>query len=407
MENLPLQGIRVVDFGLILAIPHGTQWLSTMGAEVIKVESKSHPDLVRGGFGPQGAADGVPGLNRTGIWNSLHYGKKSCSINMTTEEGRELARQLIATADIVTENYTTPVKKRFGLTLDELSEVKSDIIILHQSSAGRSGPLSDTVGWGPTNQAYAGLPVLTGYEGGMPQSIGGTWPDYMIGVAVAFMLLSALHHRNRTGEGQAIDLSMCEMVTSMIPQAVFDFQMNGRLRGPTGNRDPMMAPHDVYRCAGNDTWIAITVETEDEWKAFCDVVGRSEWLEDERFADGYARQKHQDSLDGLITEWTRQYYPEEIMTKLQSAGIAAAPVLDSVQVLNNPQLRHRGFFITPDHPEVGPREVMGTPVLYSNIPDKRIGTAPLFDEHNDYVFGKILGLSPDEIESLVKSEIIF
>jgi len=229
----------------------------------------------------------------------------------------------------------------------------------------------------------------------------------MIGVAVAFMLLSALHHRNRTGEGQSIDLSMCEMVTSMIPQAVFDFQMNGRLRGPTGNRDPMMAPHDVYRCAGNDMWIAITVETEDEWKAFCNVLGHNEWLGDERFADGYVRQSHQAELDSLITKWTRQYYREEVMTKLQAVGIAAAPVLDSVEILNNPQLRHRGFFVTPDHPEVGEREVMSTPVLYSNIPDKRIGTAPLFDEHNDYVFGQILNLAPDKIESLVKREIIF
>ncbi len=407
MNRLPLEGIRVIDFGLILAIPHATQWLATMGAEVIKVESKAHPDTVRLGGALMGAADKIPGPNRSGTFNSLHYSKKSCSINMTKEKGRELARRLIATADIVTENFTTPVTQRFGLTYEQLKQVKPDIILLSQSSMGRTGPLGDTVGWGPTNQAYSGLPMLTGYEGGTPQSMGGTWPDYLIGVTGPFMMMTALHHRDRTGEGQFIDLSMCEVVTGMIPQAILDYQMNGRVRQPSGNKDPLMAPHNLYRCAGKDQWVAIAVETEQEWGAFCGAVGHPEWRTDERFADAYARHRHEQEMDELITQWTRERSPGEVAAWLQAAGVAAGPVLDTMGIITNPQLRHRGFFVTPDHPEVGPREVMGIPVLFSAIPEKRIEPAPLFDEHNDYVFKELLELSGTEIEQLIEERVIY
>ena len=404
---LPLEGVRVVDFGLIIGPPHATQWLAVMGAEVIKIESKRHPENPRSGKVMGGYADDIPGPNRSGGWNSLHYSKKTCSIDMTKEKGRELARRLIATGDIVVENFTTPTTQRFGLTYEELRQVKPDIILLSQSSMGRTGPLKDAVGWGPTNQAYAGLPVLTGYEGGVPQAIGSSWPDFLMGSCLPFMMLAALHHRDRTGEGQSIDFSMSEAVTSMIPQAMLDYQMNGRLREPQGNRDPLMVPHSVYWCAGEDQWVAIAVETQGEWEAFCQGVGHPEWQADERFADAYTRHRHERELDELITEWTRERSPGEVTTWLQAAGVGAGPVLDTLGVFHNPQLRHRGFFVAPDHPEVGPREVMGVPGLYSAIPEKRIQPAPLFDQHNDYVFKEVLGLSGIEVERLIEEEVIY
>ena len=408
MNKLPLEGIRVVDFGLILSVPHTTQWLSAFGAEVIKVESKTHVDMMRAGLGgATSAADNILGMNRSGSFNSLHFTKKSCSINMNTEKGRELSRRLIATADIVTENFTTPVVKRFGLTYEDVRQVKPDIILLASSSLGRTGPLGDSVGYGPTNQAYAGLPALTGYEGGIPQSMGGTWPDYLVGVTLVYLLLAALHYRDVTGEGQYIDQSMCEVVTGMIPQAILDYQMNGRIRERRGNKDPLMVPHNVYHCIGDDQWVAIAVETEEEWAAFCQAVGHLEWRTDERFADAYARHRNEDELDVLITQWTRQRSPHEVTTWLQAAGVAAGPVLDPLGVVNNPQLRHRGFFVTPDHPEVGPREVLGVPGVYSAIPELRIEPAPLLDQHNDYVFKEILGLSGSEFEQLIEEQVIY
>jgi crotonobetainyl-CoA:carnitine CoA-transferase CaiB-like acyl-CoA transferase len=290
---------------------------------------------------------------------------------------------------------------------DVLRQVNPDIILLSQSSMGRSGPLKDVVGWGPTNQAYAGLPALTGYEGGVPQSMGGTWPDYLIGTAVVFMLLSALHHREQTGEGQFIDLSMCEMITAMIPQAILDYQMNGRLRQPEGNKDPLTVPHNIYPCAEEDQWVALAVETEEEWQALCRAMGHSEWPKDERFADAYASHRNEQELDTRIASWTRERQSHEIAAWLQAARVAAGPVLDTIGVLTNPQLRHRGFFVTPDHPEVGPREVMGVPGLYSAIPERLISPAPLIDQHNDYVFRELLEISDGEMERLIEQEIIY
>ena len=407
MSNLPLEGIRVVSFDLVLALPHACQWLAVYGAEVIHVESKSHPDGMRMSAGRLGgAADKIAGLNRSGSGNSLNYSKKSCNINMAKEKGRELAHRLIATADVAAENYSTQVAERFGLTYEALRLVKPDIILLSNSAMGRTGPLSHTIGPGPSIQAYGGFPLLTGYEGGTPQVMGGTWPDYMVGVAASFMLQAAIHHRDITGEGQFIDLSMAEMVTGMMPQAILDYEMNGRLRERQGNKDPLMVPHNTYRCAGADQWVAIAIETEEEWAALCQAVGHPEWLTSERFADAHARHRNEADLDALIAEWTKQRSPEEVTTWLQAHGVAAGPSLDTLGLISNAQLRHRGFFVTPDHPEVGPREVLGMPGVFSTI-EKRVEPAPLFDQHNDYVFKDILGLSGSEFEQLVEEEVIY
>ena len=406
MSKLPLEGIRIVAFDLILALPHATQWLATYGAEIIKVESKAHIDLSRMGVGLGGAAGGVSGVNRGGSWNSLNYNKKTCCINMTTEKGRELAYRFAATADIVAENYSTRVAQRFGLTYENLRQIKPDVILMSMSAMGRSGPLSHTIGWGPNSQAYGGLPLLTGYENDIPQVMGGTWPDYMVGVAAAFMLMTALHHRNLTGEGQFIDLSMAEVVTGMIPQAILDYQMNGRLRPRQGNKDPLMVPHNTYRCLGEDRWMAIAVETAEEWAAFCQTVGHPEWRDNERFADAHARHQNEEELDALINQWTKQHLAEEATALLQAHGVAASPVLSSPDFIRNAQLRHRGFFVTPDNAELGPLEVMGMPGVFSAT-EKRFDPAPILEQDNDYVFKEILGLSGTEIEQLIEEEVIY
>ncbi len=407
-SRLPLEGIRVIDFGLVLAVPHATQWLAVLGAEVIKVESKTHLDIHRTNPSITFMADRVSGPNRGSTFNSLHYGKKSCCINMATPEGRELARSLVADADVVTENFTTEVATRFGLTYDNLCEVKPDIILLSMSSMGRTGPLKDSVGFGPSNLAYSGLPVLTGYEGSkVPMFLGGTWPDFHIGTSMPALVLAALRHRSRTGQGQWIDISMCEMMSASIPQAILDFQMNGRLRKPQGNRDNMMAPHNVYRCAGNDQWVAITAETEEEWAAFCSAAGYPEWRSDPRFQDAYRRQQHIQELDALMTSWTRTLSPGVIANLLQEAGVPAAPCLNASGLVSNPQLLHRSFFVTPVHAELGARRVMGVPVRYGAVPEKRITGAPVLDQDDDYVYKELLHLSDGDVERLAAAKVLY
>jgi crotonobetainyl-CoA:carnitine CoA-transferase CaiB-like acyl-CoA transferase len=404
--RLPLEGIRVIAFELGPAMCLHTLWMASLGAEVIKIGSELRPDTgyVGGSLLHEGVTDAE--WNRAGAFMCLNYNKKTCSINMQDPKGTALAQKLISQSDIVVENFTTPVTKRFGLTYESLKKVKSDIILVSQSSMGRTGPAGDLVGWGTASQAYAGLPFLTGYEGGRPQSICAPWPDPIVGVSLVALVLAALRHRDRTGEGQSIDLSMTEMVTSMIPQAILDFQMNGRIRHPQGNRDPIMVPHNVYKCAGDDKWVAIAVETQEEWKSFCKTIGNTSWISDQRFSDGYSRRTNESELDRLITEWTIQRNHYEIVDLLQSSGITSSPVMNTIDIFNDPTLRNRGFFLNIDHADTGPREVMGIPVVYSNFDKVLTNSAPSFGENNDYVFKDVLGLSGREIEKLIEIGVI-
>ena len=218
MSKLPFEGIRVADFGWIITAPLGTAWLATMGAEVIKVESKVHPDTLRSGIHGGAIPGEDPAFNCTGGFNSLNYSKYSCCLDMTKPEAQELAYEIIKTSDMVVEAYTAPVVERFGLTFPQLQAIKPDIILVSVSSLGKTGPLKDVTGFGPANQAFASLPSMMGYPGGPPASMGGTWPDYVMGVAMAYLAVAGLYHRKRTGQGIYLDLSMAEAVMDMIPR---------------------------------------------------------------------------------------------------------------------------------------------------------------------------------------------
>jgi len=404
MSPLPLEGIRVTDFGWILAVPHCTAWLGALGAEVIRVESMARPDLGR--LYPGSAADGIPGINRSGGFNGLNYSKKSCNLNLSQPKGVELARELIKLSDIVTENFTSGVMGRFGLDYLSLKKINPDIIMLSGTPLGKTGPLKDSVGWGPNTQSYVGMTYMTGYPDGSPGGLGGTWPDYMVGVAMAFAVMSALHYRNRTGEGQHIDLAMGELVMTMLPEGVMDYVMNGRERYRMGNHDEVMAPHNCYRCQGEDKWVAIAVTNEEEWQALCQVIDKPEWRRDERFSDPLSRWKHQDELDRLIEIWTKEHTHYEVMEMLQKAGVPAGPSFDTGELIDDPHFQSRRLCLEMDHPEVGPRMAAGLPPKWSGI-EPHYSHAPLFGEHNSYVFHDLLGLSEEEIVQLVEEKVIY
>ena len=245
MNNRPLEGVRVADFGWILAGPYATAWLGSLGAEVIRIESQSRLDFHRQNLGA--GADGVPGINRGAVFNSLNFSRKSLRLNLATPRGLELARELIRQSDIVMENYAAGVMEKMGLGYEALKAINPRIVMIATSPLGQVGPDHAATGWGPNVQAYAGLPHLTGYEGGPPSGLGGLYPDFMIGTMMAFTALSALHARNRTGEGQYVDLSMAAIVSTMIPEGIMEYAMNGREPPRPGNRSPQHAPRGVYR----------------------------------------------------------------------------------------------------------------------------------------------------------------
>jgi crotonobetainyl-CoA:carnitine CoA-transferase CaiB-like acyl-CoA transferase len=403
-SNRPLRGIRILDFGWILSVPHCTAWLGTLGAEVIRVESMMRLDFSRSVAA--GGADGIPGLNRSSGFNGLNYSKRSITLNMATEEGRALACELVAVSDVVTENFATGVLDKLGLGYDALRAIKPDIIMLTGSTLGTTGPEREASGWGPNVGAYAGLPSISGYRDGTPVDIGGIWPDYMIGTLMAFAVLSAVRHRDRTGEGQRVEVAMGEVVTAMIPEAVIEYTMNGRQRPRMGNRDQQMAPHEVYPCHGEDAWVAIAVANDGEWQALCRAIGNPALADDPRFVNAAGRREHHDDLDGLLSEWTRRHTPVEVMHTLQAAGVAAGPVMNIPDLMDDPHLRSRGFVVEMDHPEAGRRTVAGLPAQFSAIPTLAYTPAPCLGEHNEQILCGLLARSRDELCELMAAKVV-
>ncbi len=406
MAQLPLEGIRVTDFGWILAVPHGTAWLAAMGAEVIKIESMQRPDLVRLlGHLPGKGMD----LNASSFFNGLNYGKKGITLNMAHPKAHALAKELVKRSDIVSENFTVGNMKKWGLGYEDLCAIKPDIIMLSGTPLGQFGRESNCVGWGPHTQAYAGMCHLTGYAGGFPSGLGGTWPDFMIGVVMAYVVMAALHYRRRTGKGQHIDLAMAEVVMSMIPEGLMDYTVNGRDRGRRGNRDDVMSPHNVYRCQGDDKWVAIAVGNEEEWQALCRALGHPEWVSDPRFTNYKARKENEEALDALLESWTKEHEPVEIMHTLQKTGVAATPVYNTEGLCTDPQFEQRKYTVPIDHPATGVVPTGGIPGLFSaiNREDLHYTPAPCVGQDNGAILGDLLGLSSEEIAELREEKVVF
>jgi len=404
-RNRPFAGLRVAEFGWALAVPHATAWLGCLGAEVIRIESRTRLDLTR--LSPAGVADGVPGVNRSAFFNGVNYGKKSVTLNLSHPEGIALARELVRHADIVAENFSVGTMDKLGLGYEALKAIRPDVIMLSGTPLGRDGPERLATGWGPNTQAYAGLPYITGYEDGAPAGIGGNWPDYMIGTSMVFALLAALRHRQRTGKGQLVEFAMAETVATMIPEAILDYTMNGRDGRRLGNRHPVWAPQGVYPCSGEDAWVAISVRSDREWHDLCRLLGDPTWTGDTRFDTAAGRRQDHDEIDRHLAAWTRSRTHYEVMHLLQSAGIAAAPCLDVRELTTDPQLLERAFLVEIEHHEIGKRLVAGLPARMSNVPSFDYLPAPLLGEHNSEVLCGLLGLSTDELEQLVERQVVF
>jgi crotonobetainyl-CoA:carnitine CoA-transferase CaiB-like acyl-CoA transferase len=406
MARLPLEGIRVADFSWIINGPQIAQWLGTMGAEVIKIESQVYIDIGR--TNPAGMPPNATGLNSNGFYHMLNYGKKAINLNLGTGRGRELAHDIIRRSDFVLECFPTPNSEKLGLTYAEMKRVKSDIIVISVSLLGKTGTEpSRWVGWGPMACCFAGMFDAQGYPGGPPRQTGGTWPDYAIASTVVFHALAALRHRNRTGEGQWLDASMGETVIGQMHEWYSDYFMNGRDRRQRGNQDDVMAPHNTYKCQGDDQWIAIAVGDDAEWRALSRVMGDPAWTGDAKFADQPGRHQHRDEIDEHLRSWTRAHDHRELAATLQRAGVPAGPVLDSVELHEDRHLWEWGYWWKLNHPEVGERILPGMPVKLSAVPELNYSPPPDLGQHNREVFGGLLGLSDDEIGRLIEEKLIY
>ena len=406
MARLPLEGIRVADFSWIINGPQIAQWLATMGAEVIKVESQVYIDIGR--TNPAGMADREIGVNRNGFYHALNYGKKAINLNLRSPKGYDLACEIVRKSDFVLECFPGPTAEKLGVTYEKMKAVKPDIIMISVSLLGKTGTEPSTwVGWGPMACCFVGMFDAQGYPGGSPRQTGGTWPDYAIASSVVFHSLAALRHRNRTGEGQWIDASMGETVIGQMNEWYMDYFMNQRDRRQWGNRDDLMAPHNTYKCAGEDKWIAIAVGNDEEWAALRRVMGDPPWARDARFADQFGRWKNRDEIDGHLGQWTRAHDHLELAATLQREGVPAGPVLDSVELHQDKHLWEWGYFWRINHHEVGERILPGMPVKLASVPELNYSPPPDLGEHNREIFGGLLGLSDAEIKILMEEKVIY
>ncbi len=391
MNPLPLQGIRVADFGQVIAAPVTAQMLGWLGAEVVLVETESRfTTRVWPPFG-----DGEFDINNSGGFNLVNNNKLSCSLDLSKPEALEVARGLIAVSDVLVENYATGAMERLGLGYDEVKKLRPDIVYMSLGAFGRSGPFKDLTGFHSVINLFSGLAAVTGYPGTHPRIMGGLIPDAFSGCYAALAILEALYHRSRTGEGQFIEVSMTEALTGMIPEAVMEYSLTGREQEKTGNRNGRHAPRNVFRCLGEEKWVAISVETDEQFRSLASASGNAGWADDPRFAATKARLENQDALETLLSEWTSGLEVAEVVATLQSAGVPAVPVFDSAEVMADTHLRERGFVLEAEHPVAGRRPVLALPWAADGARGDTLRPAPNFGQHNEWVLKELLQL-PDE-----------
>jgi len=403
-EKLPLSGYRIVDFGWVWAGTLLGSILGSYGAEIIKMESKRRIDGLRFGkvfeLGDE--------LEKNTFFQNLNRNKLSVTLDMSKDEGVRLIKELVATADIVIENFSPGVMERRGLDYQSMVKVKPDIVMLSLSPMGQEGPLSRLVTYAPIISALSGIDSLIGYPGETPIGFKHAYADVVASMAGMFALLAALRHRNLTGEGQYIDLSQGESVMPFMGEAFMEYDINGRVMGTQGNTSRTMAPHGMYPCAGEDQWVAIAVKTEEEWQGFCRALGNPVWTKAPGFTTGEKRLANAAELDRHVSRWTATREPGEIAEMLQGAGVAATPMLDTAGIFLDPHLTERKVSVEVEHPVTGGTMLYNWPWQMPEIDEhKRMRHAPLLGESNDYVLKEILGLSDADIKRLTEEEVIY
>jgi crotonobetainyl-CoA:carnitine CoA-transferase CaiB-like acyl-CoA transferase len=402
-----LSGLRVVDFGWVLAAPIGTRLLASFGAEVIRVESSGRPDSMRSQSGP----DGKPHPELGGLFNSVNAGKKSFTVDLGKAAGIALVKELIATADIVVNNFRPGVMERMGLGYDTLRALKPDVILLNLPGAHRNGPWARHPSTGNILMAASGFNMLTGFPGERPRGIGVAYPDFTSPHLLVATILAAVRQRTVTGRGQELHLTQLSSLLSLLGCEWMEYKAAGRQPPRNANRSPNYCPHGIYPATHAsdshlDAWVAIAVSGDAEWASLCRAMERPDLVADPRFASHPARKANEDALDALLWEWTKSRDKWAVATQLQEAGIAAAPVEHLRDMLeNDPQLPgHYQEIRQPQAPDVA--------IVIDREAARWVGheltlqRAPALGEHNGYVVQEILGRSDEAFAQLVMDEVL-
>ena len=389
-----LNGLRVLDFTWMVAGPYATRILADFGAEVIKVQSKK-------------TARGAES-NLTGYFNTWNRNKRSITLDMAYPEARELILKLTGISDVVIENFSPRVMSNWGLNYEKLKEVRPDLIMVSMSAMGQTGPWKDYVAFGPTLHALSGLTYLTSFEKDSPMGLGYAYADPIAGLYAAFAVLAALEYRDRTGQGQYIDLSEYEALCTLMGPSLLNISLQDQEILPQGNCPGYIAaaPYGCYQCSGTDRWCVIAVLNEKEWEILCRLLGHPDWTREERFATATRRKENRKELDELLTQWTIQHTAEEVADLLQRAGISAGVVQNAEDLSRDPQLMARDFWVELDHPVLGKTLSDRSPIRFKEDLTADWKAAPLLGEDNRYVFLELLGLTEGEFSSYTEKGVI-
>ena len=402
---LPLKDVRVANFGWVWAGPVAGQTLAFLGAEVYKIESRARIDINRT-LPP--FAEGVRDTDRSLQNHAGWAGNSSVTLNLRKPEARDLALQLVAKCDVAIENFGPGAMTDLGLGYEQLCAARPDIVMLSMPAAGLSGPLRDVRTYGMSLTSLTGLDSVTGYLDGPPVPMENAFSDPYNGVFGAFAVLAALSYRRRTGKGQHIDFSQQEAIMQMAAPPFMDYVMNGRIAKPIGNRHPRQAgaPHGVFPCAGEDRWVSIAVVTDDEWRGLVAAMGEPEWALGEAIASAAGRLERIDALHEQLAAWTAGFDDHELAERLQKHGVAAAPVLNVADLLNDPHYKARGTFIEVRHP-LGFRETIYGAYVKTSRTEADVRPGPAIGQDNDHVFRELLGLSEERYRTLIEEQVIY
>lgn len=402
-----LKGVRVLDLSRVWSGPYAGRNLAGLGAEVIHITGRITVTFAE--VTPETAKiigifpDNIPGekpWNRASSSNDFHRGKLGLTLELNTDKGLEIIKELIKVSDVLLENYSPRVMPNFGLDYPNLKKINPNIILCSMPGYGANGPYRDWVSYGTNLDPATGLASLMGYPGEEAHMSGNAYPDPAAGVHAVAAILTALVSREMTGMGQYIDLSQAESTTSLIGEAILGYSLNGKTPVRRGNRHPVHAPCGCYPCAGNDKWVTVQVENDNQWQGLLETLGHPAELADKSLAEEKDRMDAHDKIDRVISSWTEDKDQLQAMKSLQAHGVPSGAVLDGAGLAHDEQLCDQGFFVKVDHPEVGLKKHPRLPIRMSLTPTIDNIPAPTLGQHNEYVLKNILGYSDEKIAAL-------